>query len=94
MAVPGAAAGGGAAAAAIQALKASGVIVTLEPEAFLGLLYRIEEPLVVTSVSRFFNRTTYRYLTAWRGLAFHTVSHEPLELGSAETITAKKLWVP
>ncbi len=94
MAVPGAAGSSSAAAAAIQALKASGVIVTLEPEEFLRLLYRIEEPLVVVSVSRFFSRTTYRYLTAWRGLAFHAMSHEPLELGSAETITAKKLWVP
>ena len=90
-----AAAGSGAAvgAAVIQALKASGVIVSVTPDEFRKVLYMVESPLVVTATTTFFG-TTYQYLTTYRGLAFFTKSKEPIELGMAEVIAAKKIWVP
>lgn len=90
-----AAAGSGAAvgAAVIQALKASGVIVSVTPDEFRKVLYMAENPLVVTATAKFFG-TTYRYLTTYRGLAFFTKSKEPIELGMAEVIAAKTIWVP
>jgi hypothetical protein len=54
-------AGGAAAAAAAiaQAIKASGVIVRVEPEDFLGILARQREPLVVHATGGIFS-TNYR----------------------------------
>ena len=87
-------AGGAAAAAIAQAIRASGVIVKLEPEEFQRILDRIKEPLVVVSEGGFFG-TTYHYLTSYKGLAFHTQSSVPLHLASrVETIIAKKIWIP
>ncbi len=87
------AAGSGAAAAAIQAVKASGVIVRLTTEEFRKLLALIEDPLIVTSTTSFLG-TRYHYLTSYRGLAFYTKSKEPVEIGMAEVIAAKRIWVP
>jgi hypothetical protein len=94
MATAGGAAAGGAGAAAIQAVRASGVVVTLEPGEFLKVLYRIEDPVVVVATQRFIGRRKYRYLTSWKGLAFTCSSPEPLELGAVEVISAEKLWTP
>jgi hypothetical protein len=91
----GASAGAAAAAAAIvQAIKASGVIVRVEPSEFLRLLPRIEEPLVVHATGGFFS-TNYQYLTSYKGLAFFTRSPEPLGLPeSCELIQARAIWIP
>lgn len=88
-----AAGGAGAAAAAIaNAIKASGVLVRLEPEELAKLLARAENPLVVTAQGFLGG---YRYLMAYRGLAFYAKSPEPLSLPSdAEVVTAKKIWIP
>ncbi len=95
-AVAGGAAAGSAAsvgAAVIQALKASGVIVSVAPDEFRRLLSMAENPIVVTSTTTFLG-TRYHYLVPYRGLAFYTKSKEPIELGMAEVIAAKKIWVP
>ena len=91
----GAGASGAAAAAAIaQAIRASGAIVKVEPNDFLTILGRHEEPLVVQAESGVFG-TTYRYLTSYKGLAFFTQSSRRLHLpGTAELIVAKKIWIP
>jgi hypothetical protein len=84
----------GAAAAMIQAVKASGVIVRVEPEEFLRLVRRVKEPIVVHATGGFF-RTNYQYLTTYKGLAFYTKSPEPLTLpGGSEVVQAKGIWVP
>jgi len=90
-----AAGGAGAAAAAIvQAIKASGVLVRLEPQEFVRLVGRIAEPLVVSAQGGLF-RTRYRYLTSYKGLAFFTESRESLPLpGNSELITAGRIWIP
>lgn len=89
------AAGAGAAAAAIaQAVRASGVIVRLEPTEFLKVAARAKELVVVTATGGVFNKN-YQYLMAYKGLAFFTRSTAPLDLpASAEMITAKSIWVP
>jgi len=89
----GATAGASAAAAVAQAIKASGVLVKLEPGEFRKVLYLIESPLVVTAVSSFFG-TTYQYLTSYKGLAFYCKSKEPMDLGAVEVIAAQKIWIP
>jgi hypothetical protein len=96
MSAGGAAAGAGAAAAAAiaQAIKASGVLVRVEPAEFLQILYRQKEPLVVHAVGGFF-RTSYQYLTSYKGLAFYSKSREPLDLPSGcELVTAGSIWIP
>jgi hypothetical protein len=89
------AAGAAAAAAAIaQAIKASGVIVNLEPEEFLRIVQRAQAPLIVHAVGGIFS-TNYQYLTSYKGLAFFTKSASPLDLpNGCETVIAKRIWIP
>lgn len=87
-------AGASAAAAVIQAIKASGVIVRVEPKDFTVILAKSDEPLVVTAKGGLW-KTNYQYLTSYKGLAFFTKSAEPLRLGRyTEVIDAKKIWIP
>jgi hypothetical protein len=83
-----------AAAAMANAIKASGAIVRVEPQDFLTVLGRTDKPLVVTAESKFI-KTTYQYLTGYKGLVFFTKSAEPLRLaGDVEIIRAKKISIP
>ena len=92
MAAGGAAAG--AAAAIAQAIKASGVVVSVDPPEFLKIISRAPDPLVVTATGGIFSKN-YQYLVGYKGLAFYTKSFEPLTLpGSAGVIAAKRIWVP
>jgi hypothetical protein len=88
-------AGGAAAAAAIAAaIKASGVLVKLEPEEFVKLLRRVNDPLIVIAEGGFFGKN-FQYLMSYKGLAFVTKSNDPLALPSgAEVVTAKRMWTP
>jgi hypothetical protein len=89
-------AGGAAAAAAAiaQAIKASGVLVSIEPEGFMSILSRARDPLVVVAEGGW-PKKSYQYLTGYKGLAFFTKSPKPLLLsGTAEVVTAKKIWIP
>lgn len=88
--------GGAAAAAAIaQAIKASGAIVKMDPDDFLQIVYRADDPLVVVATSRIFGKTSYKYITSYKGLAFYTKSPRQLSLSSgAELVSAKQIWIP
>jgi hypothetical protein len=89
------AAGGAAAAAAIaQAIKASGVLVRVEPAGFLKIARKSTDPLVVTATGGVFSRN-YQYLMSYKGLAFYTKSDEALSLpNGAEVIVANRIWIP
>jgi len=91
----GAAATGAAVAAAIaQAIKASGVVVRVEPDAFQRILVRVESPLVVHSTGGFLSKN-YQYLVSYKGLAFFTKSAQPIDLpGNAEVVLAGRIWIP
>ncbi len=94
MSVGGAAGASGAAAAIIQAVRASGVVVRLEPPAFGTILSMAEAPLVVTARAGWRGRK-FAYLTSYKGLAFHCVSRSALPLPEhIEVVEAKKIWVP
>ena len=85
---------GAAAAAIAQAIKASGVIVSMEPDEFQRLLYRIPDPLVVTAMGGTFKKH-HQYLTSHRGLAFFAKSPNQLHMpGGTEVIAAKSIWTP
>ena len=92
-------AAGGAAAAAVaaaiaNAIKASGVIVRVEPADFHTILRKVENPLVIYSQGGFFS-TNYQYLISYKGFAFFTKAAAPILLPSGvETIVAKKIWLP
>jgi len=92
--------GGGAAAAAaahaalVQAIKASGVLVRIEPEEFMKIMNNNRNGLVVSSVGRAFNRG-YHYLTSYKGLAFYTKATAELSFhSSVEVIVSKQIWMP
>jgi hypothetical protein len=88
------AAGGAAAAAIVEAIKASGVLVCLDPAEFLKIVGRVPNPLVVSATGGFFSKH-YRYLTGYKGLAFYTKSSEPLRLpAGAEVVAANRMWMP
>jgi hypothetical protein len=81
-------------AAIAQAIKASGAIVHVETEDFNLILSRADKPLVVTAQGGFI-KTSYQYLTAYKGLIFFTRSSSALQLDSrVEVIRAKKIWIP
>ncbi len=91
-------AGGAAAAAAhaaiANAIKASGVLVSLESDEFMRIIHRIEKPLVVIVGPSFWSKS-HKYLTSYRGLAFYTKSDKPLNLPSeTETVMSKKIHIP
>ena len=87
------AAGAAAAAATANAIKASGVIVKVDPVDFFVILKKVETPLVVTGRSTF--RKHYQYLTSYRGLAFFTSSSKELVLPPrTEVIRAKSITIP
>jgi hypothetical protein len=83
-----------AAAAIANAIKASGVVVSVAPEDFAAIVRRIERPLVVTAEGGFFSKS-YKYLTGYKGLAFYTKAHAPLALpADAEIVRAKGISIP
>lgn len=91
----GGAVGGPVAAYAVlaNAIKASGVVVRVEPDAFMEILSRSQRPLVVYSPAGFFARN--KYLTSYKGLCFYTKLATELRLPvDVEIIQAKKIWVP
>lgn len=86
--------GGAAAAAIVNAIKASGSIVRVEPDAFADILRRIDKPLVVYAQGGLF-ATHHQYLTNYKGLTFFTKSGEQIDLPrSVEVMVATKIWIP
>ena len=83
-----------AAAAIAQAIKASGVIVRVEPIDFLSILGQQEVLLVVHATGGFLS-IKHHYLTSYKGLAFFTKSDAPIDLPEGtELVRAKKIWIP
>jgi hypothetical protein len=86
---------GAGAAAMAQAVRASGVVVRMEPAEFLRLLERQQAPLVVRAVTNLLFFTNYQYLTSYKGLAFFARSSTPLTLPpGCEIIDAGGMWMP
>jgi len=89
-----AAAGAAIAAAIANAIKASGVVVRVEPEDFTKILSRIEEPLVIYKKGGFFS-TNHQYLVSYKGFAFFTKTSNQIDFPrAAEVITAGSIWIP
>ncbi|HLK69540.1 MAG TPA: hypothetical protein VKU19_39190 [Bryobacteraceae bacterium] len=89
-------AGGAAAAAAAiaNAIKASGVLIKVEPEEFSKVMRRVENPLIVITEGGIFSRN-YQYLMSYKGLTFFTKSGIPLALpANVELVTAGRIWIP
>ena len=87
-------ASGAAAAAAVAAIKASGVLVKLDPEEFAKLLNRITDPLIVIAEGGIFGKN-FQYLVGYKGLAFFTKSSDQLTLPSGtEVVRANRIWIP
>ena len=81
-------------AATMNAVKATGVVVRLEPPEWLAILKRTDNPLVVIAQGGMF-KPKFQYLTSYRGLAFYTKSPHAIVLpGRAEVITAKSMSIP
>ena len=88
--------GGAAAHAAIiaNAIKASGAIVRVAPEAFATLVRKADKPLIVYTQSGLFS-TSHQYLMGYKGLVFYTKTREQIDLPkAAEIIVADKIWLP
>lgn len=84
----------GAAAAMAQAIKASGVLVRLEPEEFSKVLNCAKDPLVVIARGGWLS-SRYQYLLGYKGLAFFTGSDTPLTLpAGCEVVAAKSISIP
>ena len=79
----------------LQAMKASGVVIRLDPESFLTLLRRTERPLIVVVPPSGILSKQFQYLTSYRGFAFYTRSRDELPLPrGAELIVAESIWIP
>lgn len=77
-----------------NAVKASGVIVKVNPADFEAILHKIEKPLVICATGGLI-RSNYQYLTSYKGFAFFTKSPVPLELPpKIETVLADQIWIP
>ncbi len=81
-------------AAMVNAVRASGAIVEVEPEVFEQLVGKTKEPLVIYAEPGFMSKKS-SYLTNHRGFFFHTKTERRLNLPSqCEMIKSKKIWVP
>jgi hypothetical protein len=90
----GAGAAAARAAAIAQAIKASGAIVSVEPNDFTSILSKTSKPLVVMARGGLL-KANHQYLTAYKGLIFFTKTDTELLLPSdTETVVAKKIWIP
>lgn len=88
------AAGASAMAARARAIRASGAIVSLEPDDFLDILSRQQRPLVIRSVGGVFGKT-YKYLMSYKGLTFYTEAQVALPLpDDSDIVQAEKIWIP
>jgi hypothetical protein len=77
----------------MNAVKASGAIVQIDPNDFLEILQHNQDPLVVFSQAGMFTKN--QYLTSHKGLCFYTKSAIPLTLPvKIELVQAKKIWIP
>ena len=77
-----------------NAIKASGVVVQVLPEDFLIIVQQSENALVVHAQSKII-RTTHKYLTSYKGLAFYTKLDKPFDfLSKVELIEAKRISIP
>ena len=77
-----------------NAIKASGVVVRVEPVDFARILGKADQPLVVYAQAGIFS-TSHLYLVGYKGLAFFTKSSDQIVLPrGAEVIRAKKIWIP
>ena len=84
----------GAEATIANAIKASGVVVRVEPVDFARILGKADQPLVVYAQGGLFS-TSHQYLLGYKGLAFFTKSSDQIVLPrGAELIRAKKIWIP
>ena len=87
-------AAGAAAAAIANAIKASGVLVRVEPREFAKIIARTDAPLVVIATGGIFS-TNFRYLASYKGLAFYTKSKEEIPLpADAEVVSARDINIP
>ncbi len=83
----------------IDAARANGAIVRVEPDAFRKIVGRAAaitpEPLVVVAVGTSWFTTVYSYLTHYKGLCFYTRSAMELSFSvPVETCRAGKIWIP
>lgn len=82
------------AASIANAIKACGTLVRIEPQEFLKIVEKQDQPLVVKSSPGAFSAST-KYLTSYKGLAFHCKSKTELNFPlKAELIHAKKFSIP
>ena len=81
-------------AAGTQAIKAMGVVISVEPRDFNAIVQKQDKPLVVHAKGGFLGGKNH-YLTSYKGLAFFCKSKEKLSIGNdAELIEAGRIWVP
>jgi hypothetical protein len=77
-----------------NANKASGTLVRIEPEEFMKILRRVENPFVIYAEGGMIS-TNYQYLTSYKGFAFYTKADEQIELPrNSEVVVADKVWLP
>ena len=77
-----------------NAIKASGVLIRVEPADFQKILAKAPEPLVIEATGGLFS-TNYQYLVSYKGFAFFTKSSTPLMFPQGvETVHARKIWIP
>lgn len=87
-------AGAAAVAAMINALRAMGTIVKVEPAEFEKIVAKQNEPLVVRAPHGFFSKKV-DYIVSYKGLAFYTSSREELRLPpNAEIVQAQSMYIP
>jgi hypothetical protein len=77
-----------------NAIKACGTLVRVEPHEFIKIIEKEEQPLIVRTSAGLFSQSI-KYLTSYKGLAFHCKSKIELNLpAKAELINAKRFSIP
>ena len=75
----------------LPALGAMGFMVHVEPDVFLRLVSKADDPLVLHSRGGFMRK--HRWALAHRGYLFWTATRDTMPM-AVETVAVKRLWVP
>lgn len=83
----------GASAFSLRAIRAAGALVAVDAEAFLSILSRMENPMVLYAERRLLRR--HAYLCHYKGFSFYVKSWKPIELpDNIDLMRVQRIWIP
>lgn len=77
----------------VDTLRATGMIVLVEPQEFVAVVAKMNKPMVILAEGAL--SMTFRYVTVYKDMIFFSKSEAPVSFANeVELIRARKIWLP